>query len=153
MSSPGIRADLHLLWHTHTHRHTLLLQFNTTLDCFEGTKTENTHTQNHITNTFAAIKRNLASTTSSSAQPYCSRSVLTVSFMHWLAGWLVLRSIAAVSQSQGQTLQLSSPPVSVAQRCSSTRTHAHTLPTHKNFINTHIPLTLPPSLSVLSVSL
>lgn len=146
MSSPGIRADLHLLWHTHTHRHTLLLQFNTTLDCFEGTKTENTHTQNHITNTFAAIKRNLASTTSSSAQPYCSRSVLTVSFMHWLAGPPLYSCSQSVSRTNAPALLASGLCSSAMQQHAHARTH--TPNTQKFHKHTHSPH--PPSLSFCS---
>lgn len=111
-----------------THTHTLPLK----LDCFQADEHKNTNMS------IGCIwKEKSTLVPSLSLSTHCQ--------FHPLTGRSSALQLHSVSQSQGQTLQICSPPVSVAQRCSSahkltnTHTHTHTLPS--------------PSFSPLSISL
>lgn len=123
MSSPGSIVDLHL--DTHTQRDKYMMHTSVSIPTAHWAVSKQTRNKN----IFAAIKRSLRLLPPSRSSR-CLCSVLTVRFIHWLDGWSSALQLQSVSQSQGQTLQLSSPPVSIAQRCSSvnTHTHTHTLP-------------------------
>lgn len=148
MSSPGIRADLHLLWHTHTHRHTLLLQFNTTLDCFEGTKTEKTHTHKttsptHLLQLKETLHLLLLRLLSLIALAQYS---LSVSCTGWLAGPPLYSCSQSVSRTNAPALLASGLCSSAMQQHAHARTH--TPNTQKFHKHTHSPH--PPSLSFCS---
>ena len=138
MSSPGSRVHTFTWSHTHTaHKHTPLFPVKHhhagLFPSRRGTKTQSVVLKNKPAPYF------FPPSFRSSCRPPLSTHCRGSS-----TGWMCWSSAPhscsqSVSQSQGQTLQLSSPPVSVAQRCSSAHTHTHTLThthTHK-YINTH----------------
>lgn len=150
MSSPGIRAELHLLWHTHTHTDTHFCSNSTPHWTVSKEQKQKTHTHTHRTTSPTHLLQLKETLHLLLLRPLSlialAQYSLSVSCTGWLAGPPLYSCSQSVSRTNAPALLASGLCSSAMQQHAHARTH--TPNTQKFHKHTHSPH--PPSLSFCS---